>query len=125
MTAGITALEPARIQMEPRAAIHLDIFSGRPNPSWTLADGPARVLLSKLNSTRRSTPRPMPEGLGFRGFRITVIDGQREREFRVFGSRIQEGDQSYSDEDKAVEAFIVSTMPAELKREFADILPHR
>jgi hypothetical protein len=109
--------------MGATATIQIDVFSGRPNPSWTLGDASARELLSKLKSTGITTPVPMPDGLGFRGFRVTVSDGSRDREFHVFGSRIQEGRQSYLDRDRSVERFVVSTIPVDLKKVFADILP--
>jgi len=50
----------------------LDIFSGRPNPSWTLSADEERELALRL---RGLPPGPAPaeaSGLGYRGFRLVA-----------------------------------------------------
>lgn len=57
--------------MPPRVEIELDVFSGRPNPSWTLDDDAAAELLARLGDA----PRPPPPGhLGYRGFLVHRSD---------------------------------------------------
>ncbi|MCP3802763.1 hypothetical protein NLX83_26160 [Allokutzneria sp. A3M-2-11 16] len=53
--------------------IELDVFSGVPNPRWTLSGAEARRLVALLPAT----PEPEREGLGFRGF----VLHNPEREF--------------------------------------------
>jgi len=53
--------------------VTLDVFSGRPNPSWILDDEEARQLLDRIHSVDKRTPLKTPgaEGqLGYRGFLI-------------------------------------------------------
>jgi hypothetical protein len=51
----------------------LDIFSGRPNPHWTLSDEQINQLqerIGRLDARREASPAKAP-GLGYRGFIIT------------------------------------------------------
>jgi hypothetical protein len=53
----------------------LDIYSGVPNPTWTLSPTEAvtfTTMLSKLEPTQQSRPRP--ENLGYRGFIVQPTD---------------------------------------------------
>ena len=53
--------------------VTLDIFSGRPNPSWILEDDEARQLLDRIYAAEQRTPLKVPgaEGqLGYRGFSL-------------------------------------------------------
>ena len=53
--------------------VELDVFSGRPNPSWSLTSAEADALESRLEDLPRSNA-PAPAGnLGYRGF--IVRDG--------------------------------------------------
>jgi hypothetical protein len=51
----------------------LDIFSGRPNPTWTLTEAQTRDLQSRLTrlSTKLRTAPDVPN-LGYRGVRVRV-----------------------------------------------------
>ncbi|CAL9305092.1 hypothetical protein [Streptomyces sp. NPDC003090] len=92
--------------------VELDIFSGMPNPSWTLTDEEENQVLELLRSNPEQTSPVITEeekfGLGYRGFLIRVAKGGdtwdrlraglAERlpddfEFRV-GSRLVEDDAS-------------------------------
>ena len=53
----------------------LDIYSGVPNPTWTLVAAEAATfttMLAKLEPTQQSRPRP--ENLGYRGFVVQPTD---------------------------------------------------
>jgi hypothetical protein len=53
--------------------VTLDIFSGRPNPTWTLDDEEARQLLDRVHSIEQRTPLKPPGAagqLGYRGFSL-------------------------------------------------------
>ncbi|GAA4037085.1 hypothetical protein GCM10022247_73630 [Allokutzneria multivorans] len=50
--------------------IELDVFSGVPNPRWTLTDAEAEHVVSLLPASPLETPETESEGLGFRGFRL-------------------------------------------------------
>jgi hypothetical protein len=52
--------------------VELDAFSGRSNPEWNLTPQEAREFEVRLAVLMvDDAPQPLPDGLGFRGFRIT------------------------------------------------------
>jgi hypothetical protein len=51
--------------------VTLDIFSGRPNPSWTLNPAEAKELVQRLVGLPPARQPPPSVGLGYRGFLIT------------------------------------------------------
>jgi hypothetical protein len=60
----------------PRVDVELDIFSGRENPSWTLAGEAARTLVQKLSELSSGPVSPEPANLGYRGFVLHVPEGR-------------------------------------------------
>lgn len=54
--------------------VELDIFSGRPNPSWELSVDEAAELSRRLAALIKTETRPDEGGLGYRGFVITNPD---------------------------------------------------
>jgi hypothetical protein len=50
--------------------VELDVFSGRPNPRWTLMAGRAEEVRELLRDLEPAD-RPQPSGLGYRGFVLT------------------------------------------------------
>lgn len=63
------------------AEIILDLFSGRPNPRWTLPDGAARELLDDVVRARDvlADADDASGGLGFRGLVVSLSDEDRDR----------------------------------------------
>jgi hypothetical protein len=63
--------EPWRTQNSP-IRIELDVFSGRPNPTWNLNDEQSREFLIRFGALKKyRTNRKLYEGLGYRGFTVT------------------------------------------------------
>ena len=61
---------------DPTVRIELDIFSGRPNPEWTLTAAQAAELEAMTASlTFAEAPPPPFDGLGYRG--IVATDPER------------------------------------------------
>ena len=56
-------------------ALEVDIYSGRPNPTWTLNDDEISGLEAVLDSlpTTEQCPSPPRDNLGFRGFIVTGV----------------------------------------------------
>lgn len=65
----------------------LDIFSGRPNPKWTLSEKQINELREKLVNLPPSQP-VIPVGLGYRGVVVTNLPKNREipNQIRVYNS---------------------------------------
>lgn len=59
-----------------RAEVTLDIYSGRPNPSWKLNEEQLKALLSELDRLPASEPVKFFDDLGYRGFQVFVTDGE-------------------------------------------------
>jgi hypothetical protein len=60
--------------------VELDIFSGNPNPKWTLSKGEANDLLDRVMADRTlAAPPQTVGGLGYRGFVISVDDTRWKR----------------------------------------------
>ncbi len=83
--------------------IEIDLFSGRPNPGWTLTDAEATELRDLLARASVTSFTPMQEGLGYRGFLIHGMgSGGMAGHVRVFqGLILREGshaDQAWRDE---------------------------
>ena len=58
--------------------VTLDVFSGRPNPSWILSADEAQELARRLHGLPSAVQLPREGDLGYRGFRI-VTTPQRSK----------------------------------------------
>jgi hypothetical protein len=106
--------------------VELDIFSGRPNPTWTLGPAQRTSLLSLLREAneRAASPSVIP-GLGYRGFVVTVTSPAGSEIVRVGDGSIEAAGQRFVDSNRAVEEFIAASMPRDLKDQFGSMLPMR
>jgi hypothetical protein len=79
--------EPGRTEKIP-IRIELDIFSGRPNPTWSLNDEQSREFAIRFGALKKyRTNRKLYEGLGYRGFTVTgFLDYDR---VAVWGGLVQ------------------------------------
>jgi hypothetical protein len=72
--------------------VRLQIFSGRPDPTWVLEGSVAQDVAERLRSALKSESvhTPPQGGLGYRGFRITGLDPTLPQEVEVFSGVIIE-----------------------------------
>lgn len=95
--------------------ITLDIFSGRPNPTWELSDEQAKQLKDKVYSLREKSLLKTPSifyGLGYRGFIITTIgEADLPEKLLVNANLVDFGwtRESYVDQDHNVELWLLET----------------
>ncbi len=54
--------------------VELDIFSGRPNPSWELSTEDVSELAGRMTNLTPASKLPVMGGLGYRGFVISNPD---------------------------------------------------
>jgi hypothetical protein len=94
--------------------VDIEIFSGRPNPSWTLTAKESADFLALLRKLPKSKAGPIPDGLGYRGLKvsglhdtvpgastITVYNG-----VAVIRNTIEE---SHEDKGRALERWLLQT----------------
>ena len=104
--------------------IELDVFSGRPNPSWEPGPPEQAKLLQLLRSNDVVAGRPeAPPGLGYRGFIVKIGSNAEEDVLRVGGGAIERQGKYYRDEGRAVEKYLIQIMPDGLRSQFRTILP--
>jgi hypothetical protein len=100
---GCITCSSDKTKQQMKISIEMDVFSGRPNPSWELSPSESGELLKELS--------PLPEadknkaefydGLGYRGFIISVPDelkpSSRPLIYRVYKGYILMNDKVFSD----------------------------
>jgi hypothetical protein len=109
-----------------RITVTLDVFSGRPNPSWQLHGTQAQTLLQMLEGVRKAGAPSQPcepPGLGYRGLQVTVPSASEVAHWHVFGDCVRYQDQIFKDSGRALEAYQLRSVPERLKRELAPMLP--
>lgn len=96
--------------MPSSVEVELDIFSGKPNPTWVLSDRDAAEFLDRLGSLTRMASGGIRNPLGYRGF---VVDTGRGQLVRVQNGTVQithGEDQSYfADPHRDLERWLFST----------------
>lgn len=101
--------------------MEIDLFSGRPNPSFELDPQATGELIGLIATMKRSQLTAAPQdGLGFRGF-IVSVEGHPQ--LHVSGPAVSSGSEQFVDESRTIEKFLLSRIPPEQKRQFQDVLP--
>ena len=85
--------------------VEVDVFSGRPNPRWTLGADRARELLDLLRDLEPAERRE-PPGLGYRGFLLTT-PGAKTRVFGGAVSMMRDGDVVHFKDGHGVEQLLL------------------
>lgn len=98
--------------------VEADLFSGRPNPSWTLAPGEIEPLLALLRRLA-PVPEPAPEReapgqLGYRGLALRFVrQGTEVASLEVLSRRVRyrdgAGPRLLADPGREVERFLVAS----------------
>jgi hypothetical protein len=105
--------------------VEIDIFSGRPNPSWELGPADSRTLADLVHHIPRAREADgYKDGLGFRGFVVDLVDDEKPRQLRISRTSISDGRNHFFDERCEVEKFLLSKMPADLREQLSSALPH-
>jgi hypothetical protein len=102
--------------------VMLDVFSGRPNPSWELSPEQGPEFLKKILQlkTKDNSQFDSEKGeLGYRGFIVEETNSaQKSRRFEVYNGMVNviENNSSYVLEDKgySIERWLLQTAPNSL-----------
>jgi hypothetical protein len=109
-----------------RITVELDIFSGRPNPSWELRGEQAQTLLHMLEGIRRSSAARRfrsPPDLGYRGLYLRVGAPPQLSTWHVFDGNLEHEGQFFDDSARTVEAYVFRSMPGQLSKDLSAVLP--
>jgi len=88
-----------------KISIEMDVFSGRPNPSWELSPSESGELLKELSPLPEADKNKVEffDGLGYRGFIISVQDADKATGlsdiYRVYKGFILVKDKVFSDKN--------------------------
>lgn len=92
--------------------VEADVFSGRPNPRWTLDAAGARELARRLAELPAAPAEPAWEGLGYRGLVVTGLS-EACPEVRLHGGRVRgecaDGPRAWTDAGRALERWLLAT----------------
>jgi hypothetical protein len=111
---------PARVEAE------LDIFSGMPNPRWTLTDAEADSFVKRLAVLSSTSGAELSGNLGYRGFIVHVMQGVNVQLVRVQAGvvHITKGATNVYvyDENRELERWLLTTGRTHLKNELLQIV---
>jgi len=109
--------------------VTLNVFSGRPNPMWTVPEGGAAELTERIESlttTSNLKAAAISGGLGYRGF--TVRRNEEAHPIHIHAGIVDPGHAAHSllAEDREIEKWLLSTageqVPAEVKAHVEEAL---
>jgi hypothetical protein len=90
------------------ADVELDIFSGLPNPTWTLSDEQTASLLEMVSALSQTEARPRSGDLGYRGMVVRIRDAAA-RELYLHDGIVEVSGNYYSDRDRRVARWLLDT----------------
>lgn len=104
-----------------RVTVELDIFSGRPNPTWSLTDAEAAQFLAAATGLPKAPAKELSGNLGYRGFIVRVMDGTEELAFTVQNGTVEltQGGRReyYDDRERALERWLLQSSKPHLANE--------
>jgi hypothetical protein len=105
--------------------VEIDIFSGMPNPEWTLPEASAALFHSRLSGLRETTAKHRSKNLGYRGL---VIRMSQETSLTLYIQNglieISDGASStfFLDEQRSLERWLIGTGRKFLSHEILDVI---
>lgn len=91
--------------------VTLNIFSGRPNPTWSLEHPTAQECMRFIDSLPplAAEDAPVPPGLGYRGFIIQSRDSTLSGPVTVYGGAVQAPGGTYRDRQRKFETWLLKS----------------
>ena len=119
----LTATNTHAAKTEASAVVTLDVYSGKPNPSWPLAATTVDELAQRIDAlSTKAADTPEFDGLGYRSVRAVMKTGDGN-EVTVTASRgtisVDKAGQRhrFADSGRAFELWLVNTGSGQLKPE--------
>ncbi|MFO1434404.1 MAG: hypothetical protein U1F76_30710 [Candidatus Competibacteraceae bacterium] len=99
--------------MITKVAVEVDIFSGRPNPVWTLSDVEAAAFIKKLSALPPAPAKMLSNPLGYRGLIVQMTRGAQDYTIQIQNGVVQAmhaGAGSYfEDRDRSLELWLLAS----------------
>jgi hypothetical protein len=111
--------------MPVRCEVELDIFSGVPNPAWSLAEAEVAGFTGQLAALPRTAPRTLSGKLGYRGFIVQCTEGGDAWSVHLQNGvvRIARGATVYADdEQRRLERWLLDTGRPHLKPDLLEMV---
>ena len=94
------------------ATVELDVYSGRPNPSWSLSPADAEYLSDALSTASPlASTRKLSMPLGYRGVLVTIERDLTTRSFRIVDGVIEAsgagGETQLTDPNRSLERWLL------------------
>jgi len=106
------------------ARVQAALYSGLPNPKWTLQTSQLRECLKMLSELPASENQEPQRGLGYSGLRLELIQTNGTIvSFRIHDGGVWMEDNSsvaYSDKGRAFERWLIATAPSDVQQ----LIPH-
>jgi hypothetical protein len=98
------------------ATVVLEIFSGRPDPSWVLDQSRTAELRRRLSSLALAHEQGLPPepGLGYRGLHVTLTTDAHGEVITVRHGRIAVDRRIFEDRGRSLERWLLGTAPPHL-----------
>jgi hypothetical protein len=113
------AAEPASAPVPASAAapaeVEVDIFSGRPNPTWTLSPADDKTLRERLAALPAASPADLHTNLGYRGLVVHLPDSVVVRLQRGHVRTDGADPQAKADPERGLERWLLETGRATLE----------
>jgi hypothetical protein len=104
--------------------IVLDMFSGRPNPTWVLDSKQESELIQRLSAlpSAGSFETVEPPALGYRGLLLQITHGQQKHSepIRVYGGTVRQVGKILEDDARALEKWLLQTGASTIQGELID-----
>lgn len=116
---GASESTPADVEAE------LDIFSGMPNPTWTLLQDDADRLEQRLAALPRTSATELAGNLGYRGFIVRVKHGSGTQLVRIQAGTVRISERATTvyaaDKGRELERWLLDTGRPHLKDELFEV----
>jgi hypothetical protein len=106
--------------------VELDIFSGRPNPTWILSDEEGDIFLKRLSILPRVSAKELSTNLGYRGFIVRVMNETEKSLVRIQNGTVllsqDDTNVYYRDQNRDLEQWLLNSGKSSLKSDLFKIV---
>ena len=125
-TANTNTTTERKIVMPANVEVELDIFSGNPNPTWSLSDKDVAIFLERLAILPKASAKELSTNLGYRGFIVQVTNQTEQNLVRIQNGTVQLSQGStnvyYSDQNRDLEGWLLNSGKPSLKNDLFKIV---